>query len=128
MSATRRPLILALEDIGLRSVLAARLSMAGEVPIVTEDHRDPALGQALRGAAILVIEESLIATTPVEWAETLRDQCWAGDLIIIANQIPETVREADGIAMIDRRRAHTAIPDLIRQWRSVSVDPVSQTV
>jgi hypothetical protein len=118
MSARKRPLILALADVGLRSLLATYLTLNGEMPIVSADHRDPALSEALRRAAILVIEEQLIAATPLEWAETLRNQCWCGELIIIVDFMPDGIRESEGIALIDRSRAFWAVPEVLRHWRS----------
>jgi len=94
--------------------------MNGEMPILCADHRNPALGEALRSAAILVIEESLIAATPAEWVETLRDQCWGGALIIIVDHIPDGVREAGGIALVDRQQALRAVTELVRDWQSNS--------
>lgn len=117
MSAMPRPLILAIVDPGLRSILGAYLTMAGETPISTTDHLDPTLGATLRDRAILVIEEMLIASPPLEWAETLRDQCWTGLLIVIVRDLPEPVQEAHGIALVDRRHAPVAIPTLIQRWR-----------
>jgi len=120
VNITRRPLVLALVDLGLRSLLVSHLTMNGEMPILCADHRNPGLGEALRGAAILVIEESLIAATPAEWAETLRDQCWTGALIIIVDHMSDGVREADGIALVDRQQALRAVTELVRDWQSNS--------
>lgn len=101
--------------------------MIGEMPIICADHRDPALSEAVRRAAILVIGEMLIATPPWEWAETLRDQCWSSELIIIVDamphgQLPRGMCEDDGIAIVGRDRAVWAVPDLIRQWQAKPVD------
>lgn len=112
-----RPLILAIADPGLRAILAAYLTMAGETPISTADHLDPTLNAALRNAAILVIEESLIASPPRDWTETLRDQCWTGWHIIITQTLAEPVPETDGVALVHRREAPVAIPPIIDRWR-----------
>jgi hypothetical protein len=96
--------------------------MAGEMPISTADHLDPALGEALRVAAILIIEEALIASAPVEWANTLRDQCWSGELVIIVDQLPAPREEFDGIALVDRRSAVATVPTLVQEWRSRRAD------
>jgi len=113
----RRPLILAIVDPGLRSILAAYLTMAGETPISTADHLDPTLDATLRDRAILVIEEPLIASAPRDWTETLRDQCWTGFVIIIAHTLHESVPENDGVALVDRHSAPAAIPPIIQRWR-----------
>jgi len=118
MSATRRPLVLAIADAGLRSVLAAHLTLNDHMPIICTDHLDPALGPALRAAAILVIEEGLIAAAPEEWAETLRNQCWGGALIIIVQYMPDGIRGTEGIALVDRRHAVWAVTERVRDWQA----------
>ncbi len=118
MNVTRRPLILAIVDPGLRSILAAYLTMAGETPVSTADHLDPTLDATLRDKAILIIEEPMIASAPHDWTETLRDQCWTGLVIIIAHTLHEPVPESDGIALVERRNAPAAIPPIIERWRS----------
>ncbi len=85
----------------------------------------------MRRAAILVIGEVLIATQPWEWAETLRDQCWSSELIIIVDampfgQMPHGTCEADGIAIVGRDQAVWAVPDLIRQWQAKPVNFLSR--
>lgn len=77
----------------------------------------------MRRAAILVIGEVLIATPPGEWAETLRNQCWSSELIIIVDspahgQMACGIGETDGIAIIGRNHAVQAVPDLIQQWQA----------
>ncbi|TXC69651.1 hypothetical protein FSB78_00745 [Sphingomonas ginsenosidivorax] len=112
-----RPLILAIVDPGLRAILAAYLTMAGETPISTADHLDPTLNAALRNSAILVIEETLIASQPRDWTETLHDQCWTGWHIIITHTLVELVPETQGVALVHRRQAPAAIPPIIDRWR-----------
>ena len=118
LSATRRPLVLAIAEGALRGVLAAHLTLHDHMPIICTDHLDPALGPALRAAAILVIEETLIAAAPEQWAETLRDQCWGGALIVIVHFMPDGVRETEGIALVDRAMAVSAVPELVAKWQA----------
>lgn len=118
MSVRRRPLVLAIGEGAQRGLLAAHLTLHGHMPILCTDHLDPALGTALRGAAILVIEEALIAAAPDQWAETLRNQCWGGSLIIIVDHIPEGVRATEGIALVDRAVAIGAITELVEKWQT----------
>lgn len=118
MGATRRPLVLAIAETGLRAVLAAHLALQDHMPIICTDHRDPALGAALRAAAILVIEEALIAAVPERWAETLRAQCWGGALIIIVQNMPDGIGASDGIALVDRALAVVAVTTLIEEWQT----------
>ena len=101
-SVTRRPLVLAIAETGLRSVLAANLALHDHLPIICTDYLDPALGAALRAAAILVIEEALIVSAPERWIETLRAQSWGGGLIIIVEYIPNGLSASEGLALVDR--------------------------
>ncbi|AOH82909.1 hypothetical protein AWL63_01870 [Sphingomonas panacis] len=117
MSGTNSHLILAIRDPGLRSLLAARLGMAGEMPISTVDHLDPTLGEAIRATALLIIEESMIEAPLAEWVETLRNQCWAGRIIIISNAVLG-LAETDDTVMVAPRDAGTAIPALVQLWQA----------
>ncbi|MES2269464.1 MAG: hypothetical protein V4533_01150 [Pseudomonadota bacterium] len=117
MIVVRRPLIIAISDPGLRSVLAALLTMAGETPISTVDHLDPALGAELREIAILVIDEPLISAAPPEWTETLRNQCWTGSLVIVADRLLRPSEPEDGIMLVQRSQAAYAIPPIISRWQ-----------
>lgn len=118
MSAPRGPLVLAVSDRGLRSVLTAHLGMAGEMPVATSDHLDPALNEATRTSALLIIEASLIAAPPLDWTETLRDQCWVDQLIIIVDEHPGTVPHDDMVVLVERGQAATAIPPLVQLWQA----------
>lgn len=118
LSATRRPLVLAIAEGGLRGVLAAHLTLHDHMPIICTDHLDPALGPALRAAAILVIEETLIAAAPEQWAEKLREQSWGGALIIIVHYMPDGVRASDGLALVDRALAVSAVTNLVAEWQA----------
>lgn len=117
MSGTSPQLILAIKDPGLRSLLAARLGMAGEMPISTVDHLDPTLGEAIRATALLIIEEAMIQAPLTEWVETLRNQCWAGRIIIISNAV-QGLAERDDTVMVARRDAGAAIPVLVQLWQA----------
>ena len=120
-----RPLILALFDSRLRSLLATRLAMIGQMPIVCADHRDPALGEPLRREATLIIGEALIAANPRDWLETLRDQCWSGRIIVIVDELREAIGATAELAVVDRHAAAMSVPDLVQQWHAPDADAVS---
>lgn len=126
MSATRGPLILAIADAGLRSILAAQLGMAGHMPISTVDHLDPTLGEDIRSTALLIIEEALIAPPPLDWAETLRNQCWAGQVIVIVNARDDHIQQDETIMLLDRRDAGAGILTLVHAWQSEATVPISR--
>ena len=99
--------------------------MAGEMPISTADHLDPTLGKDLRAAALLVIEGALIGPPPEDWAETLRNQCWSGRVIVIVDTAPEDHRPDDTIALVGRRDAGAAILALVQLWQSQRDEPLT---
>lgn len=118
MSTAPSSIVLAVTNAGLRSILSAQLGMAGEMPISTPDHCDPALSKRLRATALLIIEESLIGSAQTDWAETLRDQCWSGRIIIIVNKMPTGPPTDDEVTLVDRLDASRAILGVVRLWRS----------
>ncbi|PTS72269.1 hypothetical protein DBR17_19935 [Sphingomonas sp. HMWF008] len=126
MSAMRRPLVLAIGEGAFRGVLAAHLTLHNHMPIICTDHLDPALGPALRGAAILVIEETLIAAAPEQWTETLRDQCWGGALIVIVDTMPEGIRATEGVALVHRALAVRTVTELVEKWQANGTNLLSR--
>ena len=101
--------------------------MIGQMPIVCEDHRDPALGEPLRREATLVIGEALIAAHPSDWLETLRDQCWSGKIIDIVDELREAMGATDELAVVDRNAAALSVPDLVLRWHTRDGDPLSRS-
>jgi len=116
MSIAQGQLVLAITDPGLRSILSAQLGMAGETPISTTNHLSPTLSKTIRATALLIIEESLIASASPDWAETLRDQSWSGQIIIIVDKAADGHQPDDNIALVGRRDAGVAILALVRLW------------
>ncbi|WP_037515960.1 hypothetical protein [Sphingomonas sp. PAMC 26621] len=126
MSATQGRLILAIVDTGLRSILAAQLGMAGHMPISTVDHLDPTLSEHIRATALLIIEEALIAPPVVDWAETLRNQCWMGQIIVIVNAKDDQIQQDDKVMLVDRRDAGAAVLTLVHAWQSQATVAISR--
>lgn len=118
MQTSRYPVVLAIVDPGLRSVLTALLGMAGEAPISTTDHLDPTLGENMRATAMLIIQGVMIGAAPTEWGETLRNQCWLGSIVIIAEQPLADVQPEDGVTLVHRRSASTGVVDAVQRWHS----------
>jgi hypothetical protein len=56
---------------GTRSALAARLTMTGANMLTTDDVEDPGLARSVHGAAVLIVEESLISDRSGEWLQAL---------------------------------------------------------
>ena len=109
---------MAIAEAGLRSVLAASLALNDQLPIICTEYLDPALGAALRAAAILIIEEALISSAPEQWIETLRAQSWGGALIIIVEYMPNGINASEGLALVDRAYAVSAVTTLVTDWQT----------
>lgn len=118
MTSSRGPLVLAIADTALRSILSARLGMAGQIPISTTDHQDPCLRPEIRSTALLIIDETMIGSGSLDWTETLRNQCWSGQIIIVADAIKGRVEHDETVLLVDRRDASVAIPALVQLWLS----------
>ena len=71
MSSSEFLLVLAAREMGFRSALAARLTMAGANLLTTNDVEDPGLARSVRGPAVLILEEALVADRSSEWLQAL---------------------------------------------------------
>lgn len=70
-------LVLAVQEAGLRSTLAAQLAMAGASLITAKDVDDPAITRGVRRPAVLVLDTLTVSTKSAEWlAEALEDVRW----------------------------------------------------
>lgn len=64
-------LVLAAHEVGFRSTLAARLTMAGANLLTTNDVEDPGLARSVHGPAVLIVEEKLVSDRSREWLQAL---------------------------------------------------------
>jgi hypothetical protein len=71
VSSSEVLLVLAAREMGFRSSLAARLTMAGANLLTTDDVEDPGLPSSVRGPAVLIVEQSLVADRSREWLQAL---------------------------------------------------------
>lgn len=71
MSTSEVLLVLAASEIGFRSSLAARLTMAGANLLTTNDVEDAGLARSVHGPAVLIVEQSLVADRSTEWLQAL---------------------------------------------------------
>lgn len=70
-------LVLAVQEAGLRSTLAAQLAMAGASLITAKDVDDPAATRGMRRPAVLVLDAETVSGKSETWlAETLEDPRW----------------------------------------------------
>ncbi|MEZ0241947.1 MAG: hypothetical protein ACAH11_01120 [Sphingomonas sp.] len=71
MSTSEVLLVLAAREMGARSALAARLTMAGANMLTTNDVDDPGLARSVHGPAVLIVEQALVADRSPEWLQAL---------------------------------------------------------
>lgn len=71
MNTSEFLLVLAAREMGFRSALAARLTMSGANLLTTNDIEDPGLARSVRGPAVLIVEEALVADRSSEWLQAL---------------------------------------------------------
>jgi hypothetical protein len=64
-------LVLAAREMGFRSALAGRLTMAGANLLTTHDVEDPGLAKSVHGPAVLIVEGALVADRSAEWLNAL---------------------------------------------------------
>lgn len=110
--------VLAIRDPGLRAILIAQLGMTGELLISTPDHLDPRLSPGIRMTALLIIEACLIAPASPDWAGMLRNQYWAGNVIVIFDSQHDLTHRDDKIYLVDRRGAITQVLMLMELWQA----------
>jgi hypothetical protein len=81
-------LVLAVQEAGLRSALAAQLAMAGASLITANDVDDPALTRGVRRPAVLVIDTMTVSKRDGDWlAATLEDLRWH-QVVVLTDQPP----------------------------------------
>jgi hypothetical protein len=106
-------LVLIIEDVGLRSSLIARLSLAEESLITFNgDPADPLLGRIAPPPAVLIVDTK----TAGQQLQTLsEDERWNG-IIVLATEAAETAG-TDRVKIVDRLRALESITETLARWR-----------
>lgn len=113
--APREVLVLIIKDVGLRSSLIARLSLAGESLVTLDgDPADPLLGRIAPPTAILIVDVETVGQQLRVLSESAR---WNG-IIVLAPEAAE-MAGTNQVQIIDRRRALTSITETLAQWRRV---------
>lgn len=116
--APRELLVLIIEDVGLRSSLIARLSLAGESLVTLDgDPADPLLGRIAPPPAILIVD----AETVGQQLEVLSEgERWNG-IIVLAPEAGE-MAGTDRVRIVDRRLALAGITETLANWRRLAAD------
>jgi hypothetical protein len=111
--APRELLVLIIEDVGLRSSLIARLSLAGESLVTLNgDPADPLLGRIAPPPAILIIDAETVGQRLEALSEGGR---WNGIILLT----PGAAEPAgmDQVRIVDRRLALAGITETLASWR-----------
>jgi hypothetical protein len=115
--APRELLVLIVEDVGLRSSLIARLSLAGESLVTLDgDPADPLLARIAPPPAILIIDAETVGQRLEALSEGGR---WNG-IIVLASEGSEPTG-TDQVRIVDRRLALAGITETLASWRRLPV-------
>lgn len=110
-------LVLAVHEPGLRSTLAARLSLAGADVITAKNIHDPAIRRGLHSAAVLVLDDHMLGDRSDEWiAALLEEPCWHCLVVLAAAAPPPAVAHDPRLLHLELASAPAAIAALIPQW------------
>lgn len=111
--AQRELLVLIVEDVGLRSSLIARLSLAGESVVTLDgDPADPLLDRIAPPPAILIVDEETIGQRLEALSEGER---WNG-IIVLASEAVESAG-TNQVRIVDRQLALAGITETLASWR-----------
>jgi hypothetical protein len=116
VSASEVLLVLAAREMGFRSALAARLTMAGANLLTTNDVEDPGLARSVHGPAVLIVEQALVTDRSSEWLQALL-------------AVPQWLRVVVlGDAVMDNGRAEGADDRLIYIKSDVAVKTIAALI
>lgn len=117
MAALAILVVVVVRDAGLRSALAAHLSLEGYDLLTASGIGYGPLGSAMiREPSILVIDEALIPCDPDRWIE--KQQALGGwrHLVVLTRSAPAPVDGADWLVRISQRNARKLLSELLTGW------------
>jgi hypothetical protein len=116
-------LVLIVRDVGLRSTLVARLSLAGGDLITASQPHDPVLERKRLRDAVMVIDEETIAIQPAGWIETVLDDPRWRAIVVLTWQpaASDAGTNRPRLIHVERDNAAKAITALVHQWRDEPV-------
>jgi hypothetical protein len=109
-------LVLAAREMGFRSALAARLTMAGANILTAYDVDDPGLARSVHGPAVLIVEQALVADRSPEWLVALLAVPQWLRVVVLGDGRAEGAD--DRLIYIKSDVAVKAISALIPQWQA----------
>ncbi|MEZ0241946.1 MAG: hypothetical protein ACAH11_01115 [Sphingomonas sp.] len=117
MSAQAILVVVVVSDAGLRSALAAHLSLEGLDLLTASGIGYGLLGSAMiREPSVLVIDEALIPCDPDRWIENQRSVGDWRHLVVLTAAAPAPVDGADWLVRVSRRNARKLLTELLTGW------------
>jgi hypothetical protein len=115
-------LVLAVQEAGLRSALAAQLALSGASLVTTADVDNPALLRGVHRPAVLVLDAGMAAERPAGWLETaLEDYRWLQIVLLSSTALADAALPHPKLLLLDPRHAVRALAEKIPHWRQAAV-------
>ena len=116
MLAASALFVLNIADPGLRSILAARLSLLGVDVISIRDPDDRVLARMVRKRTVLVLDDDTLGRLPDGDRDRLLAQPRWSDIVIISHQPPEEAASDGRIRYLPRGQVAVQIVELVEGW------------
>ncbi len=111
-------LVLAIQEAGLRSALAAQLAMSGASLITTSDIDNPALLRGVRRPPVLVIDRGTLAVRAPGWLEVaLEESRWLQIVLLTETRHDEPATSHAKLLRLEPKQAVRALGEKIPHWR-----------
>jgi len=108
-------IVLLVRDAGVRSTMAARLSMHGVDVLTASEFHDPVMHRT-RGRAVLVTDEAIAAEDRAEWAEALQDEARWLRIVVLTAEPPEPSGPDDRLVFVQQQHAAAQLVALLPEW------------
>lgn len=122
MAAQAILVVVVVANAGLRSALAAHLSLECDLLTASGVGYGLLASPMIREPAILVIDEALIPGDAERWIETQRNLAKWRHLVILTATASSSLTNADWPMRMSQRNARKHLSDLLAGWAGVSTD------
>jgi hypothetical protein len=110
-------LVLAVQEAGLRSALAAQLALSGASLVTTSDVDNPAVLRGVRRPAVLVLDAGMAAERPRGWLErALEDARWLQIVLLSEEAVEDDGTAHPKLLRAEARLAARALADNVPRW------------
>jgi ActR/RegA family two-component response regulator len=106
--------ILVTRDAGLRSALAAGLGVAGLTLMTVDSCDSPRIGEYLRRASILILDDDLTTESRLDWIARLKQRAPNARIILLVNITG--AKAPPEVACVPKRQAVRSILALTELW------------